>query len=154
MKFDDASWHYGGDFPDGSPEEYGGTHIALFLKWCFIKGWASSMHLEEWPEDTKRVINGEMPATDFLFQYCDGKLTIEDFTDEGNNFARQYYGEDGLYLDDYADLFIDQMYLKGEADHDFETLSSIMNKRLESGILSKTQLQSQSKKSKPWWKVW
>jgi len=44
MKYDDASWHYGGDFPIGSPEEYGGTHIALFMKWCFVKGWAGDIH--------------------------------------------------------------------------------------------------------------
>jgi len=44
MKYDDASWHYGGDFSIGSPEEYGGTYIALFMKWCFVKGWAGDIH--------------------------------------------------------------------------------------------------------------
>jgi hypothetical protein len=39
MKYDDASWHHGGDFPAGQPQEHGGTHIALFLRWCFVKGW-------------------------------------------------------------------------------------------------------------------
>jgi len=33
-----------GDFSIGSPEEYGGTHIALFMKWCFVKGWAGNIH--------------------------------------------------------------------------------------------------------------
>jgi hypothetical protein len=58
VKYDDASWHSGGEFPEGSPDEYGGTHIALFLRWCFIKGWAGEIHQEEEPEDTQRVIEG------------------------------------------------------------------------------------------------
>ncbi len=32
MKYDDASWHYGGEFPADSPDEFGGTHIGLSLK--------------------------------------------------------------------------------------------------------------------------
>ena len=28
-KYDDASWHYGGDFPDDLPEENGATHIGM-----------------------------------------------------------------------------------------------------------------------------
>lgn len=39
MKYDDATWHSGGEFPPESPAEFGGTHIALFLRWCFVKGW-------------------------------------------------------------------------------------------------------------------
>ncbi|WP_163023784.1 hypothetical protein [Pseudomonas viridiflava] len=27
MKYDDASWHYTGDFPADQPKEQGGTHI-------------------------------------------------------------------------------------------------------------------------------
>jgi hypothetical protein len=35
MKYDDASWHYGGDFPADLPREAGSTHIAMFLAWLF-----------------------------------------------------------------------------------------------------------------------
>ena len=60
MKYDDASWHYGGNFPAGQPDEHGGTHIALFLKWCFSKGWAAELHRDEAPETVARVISGEL----------------------------------------------------------------------------------------------
>ena len=95
MKYDDASWHSGGDFPEMSPEEYGGTHIALFLKWCFIKGWCGDIHSSDSQQDVDAVISGRLDATEFLFKYCDGKLTDEDFSNEGNAFAEKYYGDNG-----------------------------------------------------------
>lgn len=148
MKYDDASWHYGADnFPKGQPEEHGGTHIALFLRWCFAKGWAGELHMTEEPEDVQRVIDGSMSATEFFFKYCDGKLTNEDFTDEGNNFAEQYYGQSGLYLDDYHRHFGQYEYVKPEADHDYQKYSAILEERLANGILMKQP-------HKPWWRFW
>jgi len=151
MKYDDASWHYGGTFPSNSPQEYGGTHIALFLKWCFTKGWAGDLHLQEEPEDTRKVINGTMPANEFLFKYCDGKLTNEDFNSAGNAFAEKYYGDDGLYLHDYSKQFKDLMYIAPESAHDFNKYAAMMDSRLQSRILTKSQT---TKPPKPWWRFW
>jgi hypothetical protein len=148
-KYDDTSWHSGGDFPEGQPEENGGTHIALFLKWCFVKGWAGQLHLDEEPEAVAAVIAGTMPATEFFFKYCDGKLVDDMLTDAGNAFAERYYGDDGLFLEDYALAFKEQMYVAPESAHDFARFSAVLDARLASGILTKGQL-----KSKPWWKVW
>jgi len=33
-KYDDASWHYGGNYPVGLPTKNGATHIGMFLAWC------------------------------------------------------------------------------------------------------------------------
>ena len=38
MKYDDASWHSEGDFPDDLPEEAGGTHIGMFFAWALLSG--------------------------------------------------------------------------------------------------------------------
>jgi hypothetical protein len=137
MKYDDASWHYDGDFPADQPEENGGTHIALFLKWCFIKGWAGSLHTEEEPEAVAAVVDGSLPATEFLFKYCDGMFTDEDLNEAGNSFAAKYYGPDGLYLDDYAQVFFDEMYVAPEESHDFGKFSSVLEARFGSGIWTK-----------------
>jgi len=149
MKYDDASWHTGGEFPDGSPEEFGGTHIALFLRWCFVKGWASELHLTEEPEDTRRVAEGTLRATDFFFEYCDGNLTNDDLDDAGNAFAEEYYGEHGLYLDDYSANFEHLMYVAPEEDHDFDLFSSVLEDRLRTGVLTRSQANR-----KPWWRFW
>ena len=150
MKYDDASWHYGGEFPANSPEDYGGTHIALFLKWCFIQGWAGQLHLEEEPEDVQRVIDGQLSATEFFFKYCDGKLTNEDFNEDGNAFATAYYGDEGLYMADYEREFGNLIYIASESEHDFETFSAMIEDRKRNGPLTA----SQKKASKPWWRLW
>ena len=137
MKYDDASWHYSGDFPKNQPVENAGTHISLFLRWCFKKGWAGALHMQETPQAVEDVINGKLSATQFLFKYCDGKLTNEDFNEMGNAFAARYYATEGLYLDDYAKTFQEQMYVAPEAAHDFEKFSSMLDERLRTGILLK-----------------
>jgi hypothetical protein len=137
MKYDDASWHYGGDFPTGQPEEHSGTHIGLFLKWCFMQGWAGEIHLDEEPELVELVCRGEMTGTEFLFKLCDGKLTDEDLSDEGNAFAADYYGDDGYYLEDYEKTFGDPMYRLSEKDVDFLLFTKLLDARKASGNLKK-----------------
>jgi hypothetical protein len=47
MKYDDSSWHYGGDvFPEDLPPEAGGTHIGMFLAWAIMNYLESEMHSE------------------------------------------------------------------------------------------------------------
>ena len=128
MKYDDASWHYGGDFPPESPQEHGGTHIGIFLRWCFLQGWAGELHTTDANDDVEAVIRGEMSGTDFLFKYCDGKFTDEDLTEEGNAFASSYF--DTRYSADYARVFAGQMYLVPEADHDVDQLFQMMDQYL------------------------
>ncbi|GGI21471.1 DUF7832 domain-containing protein [Oxalicibacterium faecigallinarum] len=149
MKYDDASWHYGGDFPVDQPAEHGGTHIALFLRWCLTKGWAGEWLQEESPDDITDVMNGTQSATAFLFAH-DGKFVDDMLNDEGKAFANQYYGEDGLYLEDYSINFGHLMYVAPEDAHDFDQFSAMMEQRLKSGILTKAQF----KATKKWWKFW
>ncbi len=151
MKYDDAEWHSGGEFPEDSPSEYRATHIALFLKWCFLKGWIGELHKDEREsEDLELLLNDKLSATAFFIKYCDGKLTDEDFDEIGNDFASQYYGDDGLYFDDYVKHFGHLIYVAPESDHDFIKYSAVLEHRYQTGILTKTQ----RKAEKPWWKFW
>jgi hypothetical protein len=36
MKYDDASWHFGGEFPKDLPEEAAATHTGMFVAWAFL----------------------------------------------------------------------------------------------------------------------
>jgi len=136
MRYDDASWHYNGDYPAGSPKEFGGTHIALFLKWCFRQGWAGHRHLQKAPKETRAVIDGLMTASDFFFRFCGGKLTNKDLSPEGNAFAGQYYGNDGLYTLDFSTAFTGLVYRAPEEAHDFTTLDGFIKERRLSGVLT------------------
>jgi hypothetical protein len=101
-----------------------------------MKGWAGELHTEEEPEAVAALIQGTMSGTDFLFKYCDGKLTNEDLNDDGNAIAEQYYGDKGHYLNDYAANFADLMYTAPESAHDFKKYSQMFEKRLASGKLT------------------
>lgn len=144
MKYDDASWHSEGEFPANSPEEYGGTHIALFLKWCFVKGWAGELHLQEEPEAVQAVVDGQTSATEFLFRYSDGKLVDSSLSDEGNAFAERYYGRDGLYTQDYMAQFGELMYVAPEEEHDFEKFSAMLDARFRSNVLTESEARSEA----------
>jgi hypothetical protein len=107
-KYDDASWHYGGDFPAELPPENGATHIGFFVSWCIDNDLISAFQLEEAGEDVQRVKNREITGRDFLLQYCDGKFTDEDLNNLGNAFAQDYYESEtefakqyGSYLSNY-----------------------------------------------------
>ena len=55
MKYDDASWHSGGDFPADLPSEAGATHTGMFLAWALLSGLGGSLHTEDFPEDVERL---------------------------------------------------------------------------------------------------
>ena len=108
--------------------------------------------MSEEPEDTKKVIEGTLSATDFLFKYCDGKLTDEDFNEKGNEIASLYMGDDGLYFEDYSGVIQHDIYKATEQEHDFNALMKVMNNRLESGVFTLSARLLNEKT--PWWKFW
>jgi len=141
MKYDDARWHYGGEFPLTSPKKFGATHIAMFMKWCFINGFAGDFHKLENPTELSHVISGKITATEYFMNFGDGKLTDEDLNAAGNEFAKLYYKQKRLYFDDYVDLFYDKLYVADEREHDYKLLSDLLDRRYKAIIL----------KEKPWW---
>ena len=106
MKYDDASWHYGGDFPKDLPPEAGATHIGMFVAWCWLHGMAGTEILEDFPDIAHRVaLRSATPGTLFL-ELCDEKFIDSDLNDEGNAFAQDYYDNEskGYRHKYYADL--------------------------------------------------
>lgn len=124
-KYDDASWHYGGDFPKELPPENGATHIGFFLTWCIDNGLVSDFQLEESGEDVQRVKGRQITGRDFLLQNCDEKFTDEDLNDLGNSFAQDYYQEEGTFAEQHAD------YLS-----DYQTAFEILNQELDTKLES------------------
>jgi len=131
MKYDDASWHSEGEFPETSPDEYGGTHIALLLKWCLLKGWAGEETLEDCHEELAKLLRGELTGTEYLFQCCDGKLIDVMLNDHANEFLSWYYGDQGPYMNDYCAEFHDSVYVAGEESHDWEKFSAMVQRRYD-----------------------
>ena len=110
MKYDDASWHYEGEYPTDLPPEAGATHIGMFLAWMLLHGFASSDVQEDAVAELAALQRREISGAEFLRRVCDEALTDGEFSEEGNAFATAYYqSEDGegygLYIDDYIATF-------------------------------------------------
>ncbi len=132
MRYDDATWHSEGDFPKDLPSEAGGTHIGMFLAWAFSAGFVGELHIKESAEDLIKLNERKITGRDFLFINCDGKLTDDDFNEEGNAFASEYLEED--YIDDYASIVpneLETVYHLEDSWQNFEKLKVILDARLE-----------------------
>ena len=110
--YDNASWHYGGDFPEELPEKNGATHTGMFLNWCIDNHLIS----KEFKEDIKGVIEKikrrEITGAELVMDFMDGKFSEYDLNDMGNAFAQDYYKDEtdfgnrfSSFADDYVNLF-------------------------------------------------
>jgi hypothetical protein len=135
MKYDDASWHYGGDFPEDLPREAGATHTGMFVAWALLSGLGGEMHAKEFPEDLEKLASRSVTPGKFFLEACDGKFTDEDLNDEGNAFTRAYFDfEHGSYLTDYEDLLAQSLpsqYHVEDTWDNFDRLAPNLNRRLE-----------------------
>ncbi len=156
MKYDDASWHYGGDFPEDLPSEAGATHIGMFVAWGMLNGLAGVLYTDEFPKDLERLRKRQLTPGQFLIECSDEKFVDEDLNDEGNAFAAAYF--DDMYVSDYESTLastLPSIYHVSDTWENFDKLSPIIAKRFSAwkeGKL-KTSLTEELHK-KPWWKFW
>jgi hypothetical protein len=130
MKYDDASWHYGGDFPKGLPNENGATHIGMFLSWIIERDLLSDELREDAAAELARVKRRKMTGAQFLLAVCDEKLSSNDLSPEGNRFAKAYFMKE--YLEDYADLFepkLSSLYELADTWKNYDRLRPILEDR-------------------------
>lgn len=134
-KYDDASWHYGGTFPEDLAPESASTHIGMFLAWCVLHDLAGEEALEDLGEDLDQLHQREVTPGAFLREMFDEKFSDHDLSDLGNAFAVAYYvgkDDDALYIDDYLDAFnvqVNDIYSVPDTWANFDTLSSTILER-------------------------
>jgi len=111
-KYDDASWHYGGEYPENLPDENAATHIGMFLTWCINNELISEELVQDSTDEIQSVKIREMTGGQFLIDICDEKFSPHDLNDTGNGFAQAYYNDDTVFgkrfssfTDDYSETF-------------------------------------------------
>ena len=133
MKYDDASWHYGGDFPNDLPPKAGATHIGMFVVWCILNGLGGEVHFEDPAPLLPKLRARSITPGDYFTKACDEKFTDEDLTDEGNAFAANYYEfEDGNYIHDYERILGEHthtLYHVEDTWENFDKLASVIRNR-------------------------
>lgn len=149
---DRADWHYGGDFPEGLPEENGGTHIGMYLSWIILNDLTGEILLQEAAEGIQEVKSRKITGRDFLFDHCDEKFRDDCLNTEGLAFTRHYYkdtkGNYGKYLGDY------QKNLGRNADSIYEIQNSWENYDILALSISKQFEKWKSGNIKKSWQFW
>ena len=134
VKYDDASWHYGGTYPDDLPPEAASTHIGMFLAWCLLQGFGSDELAEDFGPEAKKLAQRKLTPGALLL-VMDEKFCSDALNDEGNAFTLAYYqgkNHDARYIDDYFEAFgVEESTIYGVPDtwKNYDTLAKFMARR-------------------------
>jgi len=133
-KYDDAVWHYGGNFPADLPNVAGATHIGMFVASCILQGMVGEIHEVEFPENLQRLRDREITPGRWIIEACDEKFTQEELNEEGNAFAMDYYYATGaLYLADYEQTLcagLETTYHVPDTWESFDKINPVIRERL------------------------
>ncbi len=134
MKYDDASWHSGGDFPSDLPEDAGATHTGMYLAWLLLNGMAGEEFAEEMQEDLQALVRRETTPGQFLLQVSDGKFVDDLIDQEANAFTEEYYApDDSPFGDDYFEILVGDLpslYHVEDNWQNFDKLAPVFQQRL------------------------
>jgi hypothetical protein len=149
MKYDDASWHYGGDFPKGLPDEAGATHIGMFVAWALLNGLAGEFFLTEGADSLALLKSRRLTPGTFLLDECDEKFTDDMLNEEGNAFAQDYYDpEKGQYSEDYAEILAENaptIYHVPDTWKSYDKLAPVIASRFK---------EWKRRQRRKWWQFW
>ena len=98
---DRADWHYGGNYPQGLPQENAGTHIGIYLAWIINRELGSKQLAKLGGETYQKVLRREATGRDLLLTELDEKFFPQLLNSEGGAFTREYY-ETNDFVNDYA----------------------------------------------------
>ncbi|GAA4353517.1 hypothetical protein GCM10023185_14220 [Hymenobacter saemangeumensis] len=133
MKYDDATWHSGGDYPSDLPDEAAATHSGMFLAWALLKGLGSEGHLNDFAEELKLLQKQEVTPGAYFLATCDGQLSHDELSETGNFFAAAYLDlEQGAYFKDYEKALataLPSFYHVPDTWENFELLRPILESR-------------------------
>jgi hypothetical protein len=133
MKYDDASWHSGGDFPKDLSPDAAFTHTGLYLAWAVMADLGSKELHDDFGEELAKLSARLTPPCQ-VYRAMDGKLTDEDLSEEGNAFTKAYFDLDvGQYLKDYEEVLCEGLpttYHVADSWENYERLKPILDSRL------------------------
>lgn len=132
--YDDAAWHRGEDWPQELPAEASATHSGLYLAWALFAGLGGDPHVGDSPEELKALLARRLTPGAYLITVCDGRLTSEDLSAEGNDFTKAYFDSDGAaFFTDYREYLakgLPSEYHVADSWSSFDKLAPVLDRRL------------------------
>ncbi len=133
-KYDDASWHYGGDFPKNLPPEAGATHIGMYLTWVVVSGMESHFLRDELASDHLADLKDrKITPGQFLIAVSDEKLVDDELDEEAKRFTDAYYASN-MYFDDYDKAVgkgVETLYGVPDTWAIFDKLKPVLDRRFD-----------------------
>ena len=155
MKYDDASWHYGGDFPADLPNQAGATHVALFVAWCVLNGMGGKPHEVERSKASEALRARAVTPTRWFIETCDEKFTDEDLSEEGNAFAVDYYIAEASRNSRAASYLLDYQNAFSEAPTLYEVPDTWQSYDRIAPVIARRAAKWHARRSRPFWlRLW
>jgi len=135
--YDKAKWHYEGDYPEGLPAEQAFVHTGMIIAWLIEHDMIEEDFLPEAEQFKRREITGAG-----AYKIWDGVLADDMLTEEGNQFARNYYGE--AFEKDYTKVLVGKLpsfYHVKDTWKNYRALKALIDQRYEAW-----KVKSQAKK--------
>ena len=134
LTYDDVEWHRGEDFPAELPPDAAATHAGMFLAWALLSGLGGEHHVIDCAEDLERLRARKLTPGQYFLAVCGGRLTNEDFSAEGNAFAKAHYQAEGAtYFSDYKEYLakgLPSEYHVEDGWPGFDKLTPVLDRRL------------------------
>lgn len=73
------------------PDICGANHISAYFRWCMENGLLDREFSDFMAEELEQIRAGKLDVRTFLIQYMNGELTLDSFSEEGEEFTRSYY---------------------------------------------------------------
>ncbi|MCW3122182.1 MAG: hypothetical protein JWQ38_1674 [Flavipsychrobacter sp.] len=139
--FDKAEWHFDGDFPKGLDKYQGYVHTGLYLGWIMDNDMVNEAFKNKYKTELALFLDRKLSPVKFYHDSFNGVFSAEYLSNEGLEFTKEYFDLDtGEYLDDYDDLFCDDLpssyHVKDNWDN-FEAISKVISEKY-SGFKKKT----------------
>jgi hypothetical protein len=107
-KFDDAHWHWNGDWPADlwPPAEHPVSHLSMFLAWAIERGLASSEHYAPNCPEVVQLRSRAITPWEYVCKRVVCRLEEEDFNERGRAFVAAYYEPSPCpYFADFCRVF-------------------------------------------------
>ena len=105
--YDDASRHFGGEWPQKLPRSQAYIHTGIYLGWVVSAGLCGDDFRRQNAEAIADLESGTLSGPEF-FQRIGGIFSSNMLSEEGNAFTAEYFDlEHGSYLKDYGHLLAD-----------------------------------------------
>jgi hypothetical protein len=131
--YDNAKWHYEGDFPDDLKEYQGYVHTGMFVGWLIENDMMSEKFKNEFADEIEGFKKQQYTGTQIYQTCCGGVLMLEDLSERGNRFALAYFNlEAGEYLGDYEamlGILRPTIYHVADTWDNYELMKQVIDKR-------------------------